>query len=146
MDHDRLIRIIETYGADERRWPEDERDLALALLARDQDAQRIRNAESLLDRELESSSPPTPLHLRSQILSALPPQQTWLDRVIDWLLPSPAQLHQVFWRPVLAASLPLVIGLMLGGSLTGTEPPDWSADDELYLVQLDTTQLGILDE
>jgi len=52
MNRKRLIGIIESYGADEARWPEAERVAAMAELGRQPDAEALLAAPAGLDRAL----------------------------------------------------------------------------------------------
>ncbi len=82
--------------------------------------------------------------LSDKILGNLP-QRLWIDRCLEWLLPSVDELLAYFWRPVLAASLPLVAGLLLGSNLFTVEVTE-SWEDEIVLIALDETRLGEFDE
>lgn len=50
---ERLRAIFDAYGGDPLRWPEDERDAALALLARSGDARRLHEDALRLDAALD---------------------------------------------------------------------------------------------
>lgn len=91
MDTDRLIVLIDAYGSDPQRWPERERQAAMALLAVSPEAQgRLREA-ARIDRllavrlpELEPSAA-----LRNRILAQALPQPraaaNWRMQVADAL-------------------------------------------------------------
>jgi hypothetical protein len=51
--------LLDAYGADPNRWPPEERDAALTLLARSPEAQRWRDATAQLDTILDLASAPT---------------------------------------------------------------------------------------
>src|SRR5258705_10096092 len=50
---DRLRAIFDAYGGDPLRWPDAERDAALALLARSADARRLHEEALRLDEALD---------------------------------------------------------------------------------------------
>jgi hypothetical protein len=54
MNLKRLEQILAAYGAKSERWPEEERPLALALLARDVQAQQLLRDARRLDGLLDS--------------------------------------------------------------------------------------------
>jgi hypothetical protein len=54
MNLKRLEQILAAYGAKSERWPEEERPLALALLARDVQAQQLLRDAHRLDGLLDS--------------------------------------------------------------------------------------------
>jgi len=51
----RLRHLLESYGAAPERWPADERDRAVALLARSPEARRLREAALRLDALLDAA-------------------------------------------------------------------------------------------
>jgi len=67
-----------------------------------------------------------------------------IDALIDWVSPR----RQTLWQPVLAASCPLVLGIVIGnffhfGVNATTEPSFESWDDELVMLSFnDMTSLG----
>lgn len=135
MDHTRLIQIIEAYGAHPERWPEEERFAAEQLLGDDLDANRLLSIHKLVDRALDSYVVVHPLHLKSKIMANLP-GRALIDRWLEWLIPDFDEIRSYFWRPVLAACLPLVTGLLLGSSLLSVDVVD-SWEDEIVLIALD---------
>ncbi len=142
MNRERLIQIIEAYGALPEHWPEQERDVAQDLLCHDVQAQRLVETLGPVDDALDSYVPDALPHIRTRILASLP-HRLWLDRVLEWLFPR--ELLSNFWRPLLAASLPLVAGLVLGGSVFAVEATDtW--EDEIILIALDEGALATSDE
>ena len=144
MNHKRLMQIIEAYGTRAEQWPEEERDAAVEQLRHDPRARQLLNSLSIIDIALDSSDATVIPNLRDKILSNLP-QRLWIDRCLEWLLPSVDELLAYFWRPVLAASLPLITGFLLGGSLFTAEVTE-SWEDEIVLIALDETRLGEVNE
>jgi len=140
MTPDRLLTLIDAYGADPLSWPEDERASAVALL----DAEPERFAAALADaRALDVSfaaAPPidSPPGLASRIIASAPQpselaQTSLLDRLKSWLLPD----GQVWPAAVTAASM--LIGVMIGYGAIGadTSAPTSEADQAFYAA-LDT--------
>ena len=73
MTLERLGELLDAYGADPERWPPEERDAALVLLAQSAPAQHRREANAQLDTILDLA----PAHaaspaLRERILAAAP--------------------------------------------------------------------------
>jgi hypothetical protein len=78
----RLGELLDAYGADPERWPLEEREAALALLAHSAQAQRRREASAQLDTVLNRA----PVHAASpalveRILDAAPPETTTVERL-----------------------------------------------------------------
>ena len=133
MNHTRLLQIINAYGTNSERWPEEERLAAVHQLEQDSKAQQAIVSLKSLDTALDSYVTAPAPHLRNKILGNL--RKSWVDSCIEWLMPSFDELLAYFWRPVLAASLPLITGLLLGSSLFAVEIADtW--EDEIELIAL----------
>lgn len=135
MNLQRFSQIISAYGAKIESWPIEERHEAAEFLQRNSEAQKLIKVEMLLDQQLDDHSPEdidvlrltnnivtmiaeqTESDLQSELQSELRSKKQpttlsgFLDHLLDWLLPvEPIQ----FWRPALAASLPLIVGGLLG--------------------------------
>lgn len=144
MNHNRLIEIINAYGAYSERWPHNEREAAIRLVKADVKAQSLINSVRELDLILDKYEVLAEPNLSTKILDNLP-RKLWLDRLIDWILPSIDDFISYAWRPILAGSLPLIVGLIVGNSLSTTETLD-SWEDEISLVSLATSDIGEPDE
>ena len=144
MNHNRLIEIITAYGAYSERWPHNEREAAIRLVKADVKAQSLINSVRELDLILDKYEVLAEPNLSTKILDNLP-RKLWLDRLIDWILPSIDDFISYAWRPILAGSLPLIVGLIVGNSLSTTETLD-SWEDEISLVSLATSDIGEPDE
>ena len=144
MNHIRLIEIINAYGAYSERWPHNEREAAIRLVKADVKAQSLINSVRELDLILDKYEVLADPNLSTKILDNLP-RKLWLDRLIDWILPSIDDFISYAWRPILAGSLPLIVGLIVGNSLSTTETLD-SWEDEISLVSLATSDIGEPDE
>ena len=130
---DRLRVVIDAYGADPNNWPfEDQqqfRDLNLnevELTALRADANAVDNwlMESQIESKLDADA------LAARVLAAklgsrnMTPAMTTsdtdnglTDRLVELLTGS-------FWRPVVAASMPLAIGMVIGATTLAPES-DW---------------------
>ena len=144
MNHIRLIEIINAYGAYSERWPHNEREAAIRLVKADVKAQSLINSVRELDQILDKYEVLAEPNLSTKILDNLP-RKLWLDRLIDWILPSIDDFISYAWRPILAGSLPLIVGLIVGNSLSTTETLD-SWEDEIFLVSLAASDIGEPDE
>lgn len=141
---ERLIEIIDAYGADPGRWPANERDEALKRLQADAAAPDVAAAMERageLDGWLETIpvSEASP-GLRRRVLEASEQPQALdlLARLIQWLFPAGIESHTWIWRPALAAMLPLMVGF-LGGVTTATDTAtdEWVTwEEEIYLTRI----------
>lgn len=138
MNIDRFIRIMEAYGTDEGNWPRDERLAAKQLLQSSDECVAILKSYRSLDALLNDYLPRRPVVSTRQILDSLP--RPLVDRIINWLIPGPIEN---LWRPLMAGSLPLVLGVIIGTSASGEifsfeasqSAVNW--EDEIYLLALD---------
>ena len=69
---DRFRAILESYGAAPARWPEAERDRALALIAKSEDARKLCDAAGHLDDVLRNLTPPAPSRALRETLRRQP--------------------------------------------------------------------------
>lgn len=134
MDPDRLEQLLASYGADERRWPEELRAPMRNALDRHPEARRQLAAARDLDLLLDAWEPEVD-DLTLRILDAVP--QGYLERLLAWLSPqNPAQL----WRPLLAGVTPFVLGMAIGlgnpevPGLAATESLDWEQQERALLL------------
>lgn len=134
MKHKDFKRLLETYGADKARWPDDIRDEAARYLAAHPDEQLLLGRYQALDDALDryEVSPDT-TSIQAALLSSI--RQSPLDRFVAWLLPDEPQK---FWRPALAATLPLVIGIVLGSNIELPNEITYDSwDEEIALLALE---------
>ncbi len=146
MTLERFSQILASYGCDPARWPASEQQAASAFLASNSGAKDLWDEQAALDKHLDTFQVVDDTNLIHRILiQPLPAQPvSFVDRTIAWLLPSSDQLRSMFWRPTLAACLPLLFGLYLGNHFSfGIESYDnfesttsfW--EQELALLSLD---------
>ena len=139
MKLERLQTLLETYGADPQRWPEDERAPALQLLKSSPSAEALAAEQRRLDAALDAWEPAVPALDMGALEARLPGRRDLLDQILEWLLPSEGA---AWWQPVSAAACTLALGVALGSSLAapdagaGLATDSW--EDELYLLALET--------
>ncbi len=157
MSLERLRGILDAYGANRHRWPEDERDLAEALIERNPLAQKMLESASDMDSMLDAlSGYEASADLKESILSsarqAIPAlasdvrdqsatrgragQPVWgrLNSLIDAgkdLL----RLDDLGYKPASVLAASLVLGVLLGTFSTGssdfieTDQESWAMAD-----------------
>lgn len=126
MDTERFRTLIDAYGADARRWPDAERPAMRAFVAARPEAEAWLREAKELDDWLDGDTV-TPRDLSRQVLGALP--RPVAERLIAWLLPS-APGH--WWRPAVAAVLPVLFGVWIGMAMPGTTT-DWAEEERALL-------------
>lgn len=136
MDIDAFRKLIDAYGTVESNWPAASRAEARSLVETEPAARDLLASRRELDNALDRYEVDVDLgRIRRNILAKLPVSESLPDRLIRWLIPE-SVAPTVLWRPVLAATLPLVIGIVLGSniSLDAEQPDSW--EDEIYLLSL----------
>lgn len=133
-------RLLETYGTIEGHWPPEVRAEAKQLLSTDAGARALLERYAPLDEALDNYRVnPDVTSVRAALLARFD-KKNIIDRITAWLLPEPGERH-AFWRPALAATLPLIIGIILGSTLslgnTSSSATNWS--DEISMVALSNT-------
>lgn len=133
-----FTKLIESYGANPQDWPGNVRENGIELINTDSSAKEFlsqhQELESLLD---EIEIPDFPGLAHAVLNQPLPARQLgFADQLISWFIPENFGLQ--LWRPVTAACLPLVFGVVLGNYYSfGVTDQDieleyW--DDELALL------------
>lgn len=133
--------ILDRCGANPQMWPSQHSAACRDLLAANSQARVLLEEHELLSHALDQLQVPAMPALELRVLNQALPARTRspLDRLIDWLLPANPASFQL-WRPVVAACLPLVFGILVGNyfSFGVTEENQgfefW--DDELYVLSL----------
>lgn len=129
----RFAELLDAYGAGSERWPEREREAALALLAASAEARVLRDTAARLDARLALPAPAAPPGLRARVLRGAPAVGEGF-----------ADALRALWRgvggwrvvaPAFAASLAL--GVALGAAL---QPAATTSGDA------DLMQLALLDD
>ncbi|MBW2452916.1 MAG: hypothetical protein JRI68_00300 [Deltaproteobacteria bacterium] len=128
MSLERFEDLLDVYGASPDRWPADERDGGLALLADDAHAQQLVATAQALDDLLDAAPSEEPsAALRSRVLAAAPERPlTWrarLDQFTAQLWPFTPR-----WQPATglaaAALLGIVVGTAVPETAAASEPVD----------------------
>lgn len=122
MTLDRFSDLNDAYGADLRRWPENERSAAEALLARDARARLMRDQADILDQWLDAAARPVvSADLREQVLASA--SKAGLKSRSSWRFWSRlAWISGAGWAA--AAFAGVAFGLSLTGSLTESQRAD----------------------
>ena len=140
MNLERLREIVGSYGASEENWPSDERIAVLSFLKNSAEARALVSIESSLDTLLDAFEVPSDIHaqhiLKQKILTGITPN--FVERMIDWLTPELETLKTSFWRPTLAAALPLVIGIAIGVNFADDPSTfeDFTESETFYLLAI----------
>ena len=154
VTEERLLTIIEAYGANAARWPEAERDGALSALARSERCQQaLREAQSLdevlvMGRVEEPSSDlmvqvlASAADLPSHTTEAGPSRklwQRWLGATAVGVLKPPSRLSlSTLLRPAALMLIAGVIGIGIGWQ--SSTPSNVESDDEVW------EEIAMLDE
>ncbi len=145
MKLSRFQTILDAYGAVPDRWPEREREAALALARSSLPAARALNQARTLDVALQEMIAPDlglePEHfafLQTSIVAAARPRtDNWFQRWLGLDL-TPSQL----WPSVAGLALATVLGFAVGiGGLIQADN-DRDSDDVSLLSQTDLTAIG----
>ncbi|MEM6606477.1 MAG: hypothetical protein AAF671_12005 [Pseudomonadota bacterium] len=117
IDETKFRAVIDCYGSQPSRWPQELRGEMQQYEIANPDASRWLIRARALDSLLDTYQPSVN-DLREEIIDAIP--KTLGDRLSEWLLPhSPFG----FWKPALAGSIPLLFGVAVG-MYSGAYPMD----------------------
>jgi len=124
MKLDTFIDHLDRYGPDLDAWPEALRASARVCATSSPEAVAAIGQARQLAALLGGLPPhPAPPHLAARIAARAETRRDLFGRVGDWLA-------SAFWRPALAASIPLALGFVLGFSYQ--QPP---VTDDAYLLE-----------
>lgn len=137
--------IIDTFGTQPEDWPEDAKKPLQALLESSAEAQLVFAEQTELERMLGQLQAPMFSELEQKILNqSLPPRQSWLDKLVAWIIPDSFSLQ--LWRPALVACFPLVVGIVVGNYFSfGVSDQELALeywDDELTLLSFNDFSSG----
>ena len=133
--------ILDRCGAEPMAWPHPERAACRALLESDITARTLLLEHQRLAQALNQLQVPAMPALEARVLNQSLPARTRsaIDRALDWLLPV-NPVGSVFWRPIMAACLPLLFGILVGNffsfGVTAENQGFEFWDDELYVLSL----------
>jgi hypothetical protein len=120
---------LDLWGSNLNNWPRAEADHARALLDASSEAQALFASAEQLQALLDALPAATaPIALKMHI--AANPPLDFFEQLSGWFSRS-------LWRPLLAGSLPLVIGFALGFTMT-VNPADEMAE-QISLLSLTTS-------
>ena len=123
MDPAQFARLLDTHGGDPERWPEAQRDAALALCEASPDARRQWMAARRLDVLLADGRAPEPDPARQArvVAGAMAQLRAQAEPLLDW--------RWLFTRPIGAAcAASLVAGFLVGVELADVAAGhQWSA-------------------
>ena len=144
MELGRFRTLVDAYGSTPERWPDDERDEALALLATSAEAQVLRHEAERLDSALDQIpelAPSPALMARILAESETPPRtkSRWFDILVETIWPG-ARL----WQPLGAFASAAALGLLLGFSQVAGGPV--GASDAFAGVDLDAFAFADVDD
>ena len=140
MKPEQFATMLDLRGCDRACWPAAEREAAEALLRDSATARGVLERQLHLERLLDELPAPGFPGLEAAVLrQPLPARSLPLaDRILDWLTPDDSPL--AWWRPAVAAGLPLALGIALSGvfsfGLSVDDPGYAYWDQELYLLSL----------
>ncbi len=140
MNLERFTLIIESYGADSQQWPENERAEALEFSSTSIDAGSLLGQAEELDQYLAlfefPNSERSVRRIKMGIFSALKPRK--LEQLLNWVLPDFDDFTRTLWRPTLVATMPLLLGVVIGLTLSN-DTYELSPEEELSLLAFTDT-------
>lgn len=147
LDMQRFAAIVDAYGGEPSRWPEEERSAALQFIADNPAAEALKSAAAELDQMLDAVEiGPPGKRLHESVLAALSSKTPvdLIDRLLDWLFPASGRHLAWLWRPAIAVTLPLTVGFILGaGSVTSASIDEWEIwEEEIYISGIVTIDSG----
>lgn len=106
MTKARVLALVDAYGGDPARWPQREREAAVALLSGDRDLARAAEEARHLDLMLDSLPAPRPNPALRVALKEIPERGSpLLDLIAGWV---------GLWRPAAGLAAAAVLGIVLG--------------------------------
>lgn len=105
----RVAALIEAYGADESRWPADERAAAVAVLRASPKLLALRAEAETVDAFLAELPKPLPSPALRVALKDIPERRA----LHDWL--AVLWPFGAIWRPAAGLAMALVVGMFVGG-------------------------------
>ena len=140
MTRARFTALVEAYGAEMGRWPEEQRLAAHAFSHANPDMEGVLSEAGAIDALLASSTVSLPEGLKSRVLAqcAMPQHSEWTllrMRVVPRLTSMLQALWpgQALWKPATVFASALIMGavLALNVSLPTTAATDNAAGDDV---------------
>ena len=139
MTAQRFEQIVTAYGSEAARWPAQEREAALHFLKESPAAQSLVEGYRELDALLDAMPVPALAQMEQRVIRSLreKTRDSFLDKVLDWLIPRQQRGMAWAWRPALVACLPLVCGIYMANFYSfGIDSVENSWQEELYLISM----------
>lgn len=117
LSPEEFVALVEAYGTDLQRWPVVD-EVAVERLRRHPQCSQAWQDAQRLDNLLDTHAVPAFEGLEARLLQqTLPVRQPGLfERLVSWLIPPTSnQSLMPWWRPLALASVPLMLGLFIGG-------------------------------
>ncbi|MEM1401170.1 MAG: hypothetical protein AAGF58_14885 [Pseudomonadota bacterium] len=126
MDSDRFRQLLESYGANLDRWPSEEKQAALDLLARSTELQDLQRQSRELDLLLDAWEVPSPSPELYQ--SVLPPKSVAIRKPVKAFLIEKLMDGMSGWivRPMAATAM--AASIVASGFFTGYMVPETTVE------------------
>ena len=125
--YERAFEIIEAYGADAAKWPQDERSSIERCVAQSAELQAHLQTHAALDESLNNlvARPRLNPDIIAQQIAAHPQQMSISQRLQLQLERLTESMLAALWKPAFAASFVFLVGV--GAGTVALEPvEDWS--------------------
>ena len=125
--YERAFEVIEAYGADAAKWPQDERSSIERCVAQSAELQAHLQTHAALDESLNNlvARPSLNPDIIAQQIAAHPQRISIAQRLQLQLERLTESMMEAFWKPVFAASFVFLVGV--GAGTVALEPvEDWS--------------------
>ena len=149
MNLKRFKKIVETWGSDPTRWPDDLRASALEFMSTEPDAYDAMNEAKSFDRLLDGyrlcETQLDPLRLAIEKRVSVGQYLAPVDQIIGCLFPRSGSLRTAL-RPLGMSCLLLISGIVLG--YLGSSGDDITLDEEIALLAgaMQPEQLYLLEQ
>lgn len=148
IKRERVLAIVQSYGADPDRWPVDEKEDALHWVMDDRELAMEVARQREVDEWLETITAPTPssgLYGRILAIAERAPGRDAIGWLLGWLFPGSVASPAWVWRTALAAALPLLVGVLGGMSTVNSAATDeWDNwEEEIYITGIVSVDSGM---
>lgn len=130
--YERAFEVIEAYGADAAKWPQDERSSIERCVAQSAELQAHLQTHAALDESLNNlvARPSLNPDIIAQQIAAHPQRISIAQRLQLQLERLTESMMVAFWKPVFAASFVFLVGV--GAGTVALEPvEDWSQAEHI---------------
>ena len=130
--YERAFEIIEAYGADSAKWPQDERSSIEQCIAESAELQAHLQMHAALDVQLNNLvvRPRLNPEIIAQQIAAYPQQISIAQRLQLQLERLTESMLAALWKPAFAASFVFLVGV--GAGTVALEPvEDWSQAEQV---------------